>query len=66
MQVITIEENAYKNLLRWVEELIQTSKKMSDELFLQNHKYLTVADVGAIKGNTAKSIKSRKNEIGFN
>lgn len=65
MNVITIEEEAYKNLLEEVKNLVQAAKKMSDEIFIQKHKYLTAAEVGAITGYSSKSIKNRKDEIGY-
>ncbi|HEY1062902.1 MAG TPA: hypothetical protein VGE44_14495 [Daejeonella sp.] len=65
MEVITIETSAYYELITQIKDLIEESKRVNKDIFIQNNRYLNAAEVGAITGYSAKSIKNRKDSIGY-
>lgn len=65
MNVITIEETAYKNLLGEIQALMTETRKVNTELFVQRNKYLTSGDVAGITGYKPATIRLKKDEIGY-
>lgn len=65
MQVITIEEQSFKMLMERIDKLILECEAVNRGIYIESNKYLTAGQVGAITGYNGKTIKLRKDEIGF-
>lgn len=62
---IVFEDDKLNNLLEGMKSLMEETKSLADENYLLKTRYLTAKEVGAITGYDEKTIKNRKEEIGY-
>lgn len=64
-EVMVIESAAYQAMKAMHEEAVQLVKVLATENLTLKHKYLNPTEVGFITGYNSKTIKLRKEEIGY-
>lgn len=65
MNFTVIAEDQLASLFGKIDTVLQEAKLLSDENYILKTRYLTAKEVGAITGYDEKTIKNRKDEIGY-
>lgn len=66
MEAVIIEAEAYKSLMSKIDDLIETSQKlMTQNKALKEKLLLSSNEVAALTGYNEKTIRIKKDEIGF-
>lgn len=65
MEIIAIESATFQEMKTMFSDAIVQVKELSAENFILKNKYLTPLEVGKLTGYNEKTIKIKKEEIGY-